>query len=100
MSRPQSLPKGTVYYYDETAPTHPWIAGMNEILAWEAQTGKKMSELGEASAGDLLFLAYGALARQGDVNPEECPFEAWAPTVMWLLDDDEDDSGEAAASTD
>lgn len=110
MPRPNSLPKGTVYYYDEQAPTPKWLAGMREVRAWERHSGKTMDELG--STDDMLFLAYMSLKRDGLLPSLEevdngsavngvIEFESWADTVMWLFDDDKSASpaGEGSAPT-
>lgn len=105
MARPSALPKGTIYYYDESQPPVPWMAGLREVRAWEDHTGKSMDQLG--STEDMLFLAYMSAKRDGylpESAPESgsacIPFDEWKDTVLWLFDDDKaPGAGELSAPT-
>ena len=84
---PKSLPRGTVYFYDESKPSVRWVGGLLEVEAWEADTGKKFSEL--SGVNDMRQLAYYALVIKGLIDPKKEPHDKWKMTVASIFDDEE-----------
>lgn len=97
--RPKGIPRGTIFYLDETREPRKWIGGLMEYERMEAEHSKSFGQV--KSIDDMRRMAYFSLVNQGFVDEAEEPYEVWAPKVLWMFDDSEadDDAGEASPPT-
>lgn len=83
----------TVYYTGdgETAPDPvSLVAIAPDIIRWERNTGKAVSDLSTRVAmDDLVHIAYYAAKRTG--HTDEAKLERWSAGVAWVDDDEPDE---------
>jgi hypothetical protein len=85
--RPKSLVSGVVFYYDETEPAVPWVAGLGDVLELAKRRHVTTQEIRNV-AEDTSELAYLALIRSGALIADEQTYKEWVPTVLALFPDE------------
>lgn len=95
-TKPQSVMRMRVTYYDENKSPDLLVCGQWEYLQAQRKFGKSLKEAGES--GDLeymIFVGFRAAVRQNLVA-EGVTFDEWSTTVM-ALEQDEEKKDETAA---